>query len=400
VTGLREKIEREKEIRILSPLPPFSPTRFLLYTDFVPKLILTLLLGFLLFGQAQEGAEGIVVPVFGTRGEVSEQVLQDFMRIFRDAVAQRTTLEVKPGELISQGLTGSLEPEFAFFAAQLEGTRFAVSGEVRAVAETYAVSILVVDDQNQRSSDVIDEAFSPATLPQVAVALAAEVERFVTPMQGLQEGSASLFISSQPSEAQVFINDTNVGETGTLDVMSLQPGSYGLELRKEGYLPETRRVDLKDGVTELLNVVLTPIAGGSLQIISTPNSEIFVDDVSVGMSPITVQALPGEREVRLQRPGFETLSRKVQVRESRVTRVEEKLEPSFERMVFWELTGAGLLTIDNVLQSGGYAELSPGNHVFEVRQGGEGRSFTLTIPETGVYRFNLETGFLEPYLGF
>ena len=368
----------------------------------MPKLVLALFLSFLLFGQAQEGdgSNAIIVPTFGVRGEVSEQVLQDFMRIFRDVVAQRTNLEVKPGELISQGLTGSLEPDFAFFAAQLEGTRFAVSGEVRAVAETYAVSILVVDAQNQRSSDVVDEAFSVSTVSQVAVALAAEVERFVAPAQGLQEGSASLFITSQPSEVQVFINDTNVGATGTLDVLSLQPGSYTLELRKEGYLPETRRVALKDGVTEFVNIVLTPIAGGSLQIISTPNTEIFVDDVSVGMSPTTVQALPGEREVRLQRPGFETLSREVQVRESRVTRVEEKLEPSLGRMVFWELTGAGLLTIDGVLQSGGYAELSPGNHVFEVRQGGEQRSFTLTIPETGVYRFNLETGFLEPYLGF
>jgi hypothetical protein len=378
----------------------FSPSSSLLYTGFVPKLVLALLVGLLLFGQAQEGDSSIVVPVFGTRGEVAEQVLQDFMRIFRDAVAQRTGLTVKPGELVSQGLTGSLEPDFAFFATQLEGTRFAVSGEVRAVAETYAVSILVVDANNQRSSDVIDEAFSTSTVSQVAVALAAEVERFVTPMQGLQEGSASLFISSQPSEVQVFINDTNVGETGTLDVLGLQPGSYTLELRREGYLPEVRRVDLKDGVTELVNVVLTPIAGGSLQIISTPKGEIFVDDVSVGLSPLTVQALPGERVVRLHRQGFEILTREVQVRESRVTRIEEKLVPSFERMVFWDLTGAGLLTIDGVLQSSSFAELTPGDHVFEVRQGGEQRSFSLTIPETGVYRFNLETGFLEPYLGF
>jgi hypothetical protein len=398
VVGLRETFQNGRgDSYFPSSSSPFSP--LLSYTGFVLKIAFALLAALLLFGQAQEGdsRNAIIVPVFGVRGEVDEQVLQDFMRIFRDVVAERTGLTVKPGELVSQGLTGSLEPDFAFFAAQLEGTRFAVSGEVRAVAETYAVSILVVDAQNKRSSDVIDEAFSVSTVSQVAVALAAEVERFVTPMRGLQEGSASLFISSQPSEAQVFINDTNVGETGTLDVMSLQPGSYALELRKEGYLPETRHVDLKDGVTELVNIVLTPIAGGSLQIISAPNSEIFVDDVSVGMSPMTVQALPGKRVVRLQRPGFEPLTREVQVRDSRVTRIEAKLTPSFERVVFWELIGAGLLTIDGVLQSSNFAELSPGNHVFEVRQSGEQRSFTLTIPETGVYRFNLETGFLERF---
>jgi hypothetical protein len=369
----------------------------------VPKLVFFLAIVLLSFGRAQaedSSSQAIVVPTFGVRGEVDEQVLQDFMRIFRGAVAERTGLQVQPGELVSQGLAGSLEPDFAFFSARLEGTRFAVLGEIRAVAETYAVSMLVADATSERSSDVFDEAFSVATAPQVAVALAAEVARFVTPIEGLQPGSASLFISSQPSGAEVFINDNKIGETGTLDVVSLQPGSYQIEVRSEGFLPETRRVELKDGVTELVNVVLTPVAGGSLQIITSPSSEIFIDDRSVGVAPITVPALPGTRVVRLQRPGFETVSREVQVRENRVTRIEESLRPSFERMVFWNLQGAGLLTIDGVLQTGSHAELLPGDHVFEVRQGGQQRVYTVTVPETGVYRFDLETGRLEPYLGF
>jgi hypothetical protein len=357
----------------------------------------------LFFVQAQEASsleEAIVIPTFGVRGEVDEQVLQDFMRLFRETVAERTGLVVKPSELISQGLAGSLEPEFAFFSAELEGTRFAVSGELRAVAETYAVSILVVDATSERSSDVFDEAFSVVTVSQGAVALASEVARFVTPIQGLERGSASLFVSSQPSGAEVFINSNKVGETGTLDVLSLQPGGYQIEVRLEGFLPETRHVDLRDGVTELTNIVLTPIAGGSLQVITSPRCEIFIDDRSVGTSPLTVQALPGTRVVRLQRPGFETLTRNVQVRENRVTRIEETLRPSLGRMVFWDLVGPGLLTIDGVLQSGSYAELTPGEHVFEVRQGGQQRVYTLTIAETGVFRFDLETGRLEPYRSF
>ncbi len=386
-----------------SPLLPFPLSPPLPYTDFVPKRPLSLLIVLLLsFTQAQESDPNtaIVVPTFGVRGEVAEQVLQDFMRVFRAAVAERTGLVVNNGELVTQGLAGSLEPEFAYFSAELEGTRFAVSGEIRAVAETYAVSLLVADAKNERSSDVFDEAFSVATAPQVAVALAAEVARFAKPIEGLQEGSASLFISSQPNEAEVFINNNKIGATGTLDVVSLQPGSYQLEVRKEGFLPETRHVDLKDGVTEFVNVVLTPVAGGSLQIITTPSSTILVDEREVGTSPLTVPALPGERVVRLQRPGFEPLTREVQVRDYRVTRIEETLQPSFERMVFWELTGAGLLILDGVLQSSSYAELPPGEHVFEIRQGGQQHSFTVMMPDTGVFRFNLEEGRLEPYLGF
>jgi hypothetical protein len=393
---------KEKK-RVVYPPLPLPPSPALLYTGFVPKHALLLFTALLLsFMQAQEGdsSTAIVVPTFGVRGDVSEQVLQDFMRVFRAAVTERTGLSVNTGELVTGGIAGSLEPNFAYFIANLEGTRFAVSGEIRAVADTYAVSMLVADADNERSSDVFDEAFSVATAPQVAVVLATTVANFITPIEGLQEGSAGLFISSQPNEAEVFVNDNKVGETGTLDVVSLVPGSYGIELRKEGFLPETRRVDLKDGVTELVNVVLTPIAGGSLQIISSPSSEVFVDDHSVGMSPLTVQALPGKRTVRLQRPGFETLSRDVQVRNYRVTRLEETLRPTFGRMVFWDLMGTGLLTIDGVLQSSSYAELSSGAHTFDVRQGGQERSFTVTLPDTGVFRVNLEGGRLEPYLGF
>jgi PEGA domain len=379
----------------------FVLSAFCLILNLVPKVALLLLSVLLLsVGRAQEDQASIVIPTFGVRGEVDEQVLQDFMRVFREAVAERTGLDVRSGELISQGLAGSLESEVALFSAELEGTRFAVLGEVRAVAETYAVSMLVADATSERSSDVLDEAFAAATVSQVAVSLAVEVARFVTPVEGLQPGSASLFISSQPSGAEVFINDNKVGETGTLDVLGLQPGSYQIEVRGEGFLPETRHVDLKDGVTELLNVVLTPVAGGSLQVITSPNSEILIDDRSVGLSPMTVQALPGTRIVQLQRPGFESVSREVQVRENRVTRIEERLEPSFERMVFWDLVGPGLLTIDGVLQSSSYAEVSPGEHIFEVRQGGEQRTFTLSVPDKGVYKFNLETGRLEPHQGF
>ncbi len=402
--GTLQKWQGSGESYESSPLP-FPSAPLLPYTGFVLQRVFLLIVLCLSFAQGQASdANAIVIPTFGVRDDVSETVLQDFMRVFREAVAERTGSSVNNGELVTQGLAGSLEPEFAYFMAELEGTRFAVSGEIRAVAETYAVAILVADNKTQRSSDVFDEAFTAQTTAQVAVALATEVERFVAPIQGLQEGSASLFISSQPNEATVFIqknegfiNNNKVGETGTLDVLSLQPGSYQIDVRKDGFLPETRFVDLKDSVTEFVNVALTPVAGGSLQIITTPNSEILIDDVSVGTSPMTVAALPGTRMVTLQRPGFTSITRQVQVRDYRITRLEERLEPASTRMVFWELSGAGLLFIDGVLQSGGYAELPAGEHVFDARQGGQQQKVTVLIPDTGVFRFSPETGRLEPY---
>jgi hypothetical protein len=358
------------------------------------RVLLLLFFLFVSFVQAQ-----IVIPTFGVRGDVPQDIVQSFMQVFRGAVAERTGFTVSNGELVTQGIAGSLEPNFAYFIAELEGTRYAVLGEIRLLEPNrYAIGLLVADGDEERSSDLLDEPFDSSSLVTVAVSLAAEVQRFTAPMAGLEAGSAGLFISSQPNEATVFINGNEVGETGSLEVIALQPGSYHLELRKEGFLPEVRRVDLKDGVTELVNIPLTPIAGGSLQVLSTPNAQVFVDDRPVGVSPLTVQALPGTRVVRLERPGFESVTREVQVRDYRVTRIEEPLTPSFERMVFWDISGTALLTIDGVLQSSSYAELAPGQHTFDLRQGGQQHNFVITMPAQGVFRVDFVGGRLEPFL--
>ncbi|MGL4609922.1 MAG: PEGA domain-containing protein [Trueperaceae bacterium] len=352
---------------------------------------------FLCWAQTISPSMAIVIPTFGVRGQVDKEVVETFMQTLREVVTEQTGLEVKMGELVSQGLTGSLEPELAFFSAELEGTRFAVSGEIRAVDETYAVAMLVADRISERSSDVLDAAFTATNAGDIAQSLAAEVTDFVAPIEGLQGGSASLFISGQPSGAEVFINDNKVGETGNLDVLSLQPGSYQIEVRAEGFSTETKYVALNEGMTELVHMSLTPVSGGSLQIITLPSSEVVMDDVVLGWSPITVQALSGTRRVQLQRPGFETVVRDVQVRDSRVTRMEEALKPQATHMIFWDDLEAGRLEIDNVLQTQLYAELPSGKHLVELSRNGKQRSFDIVIPETGIHKLNLETGELEVF---
>ena len=66
-------------------------------------------------------------------------------------------------------------------------------------------------------------------------------------------------------------------------------------------------------------------------------------------------------------------------------------------MVYWETKDAPLLILDNVVQTGGYAELSPGEHTVNASKDGQETSFTFTMPEVGVFRLDFETRSLEPH---
>ena len=347
-----------------------------------------LLLSVLTLGQAQ-----IVVPTFGTRGEVPAPLGEQLMSLLRSEVERQTGLSVDEGDLIKAGIASSLDASYTYLIAQLGEGRYALSGEIRRVASggsqaPYTLSILMADEEAQLASDVISEPFSEATMSEVVVRLAGEVATFVTPAGLLETGEGELFISSQPGEAQVFINGVAVGETSTLDVLELQPGSYDVELRKEGFLPATRTVNLREGQPEFVNIVLTALVGGSVQVSSVPSAQLLVDGEVQGRTPLTVRADPGTRTITLQRPGFETLSVEVPVQDYRINRVNQTLTPIFGRMLYWDEDV--LLSVDGVLRSGGFsADIGPGTHRIEGRSGGRSYAFVADIPAEGVFRVDL-----------
>ena len=351
-------------------------------------LFLSLILG-------QLGVSQVVVPTFGTRGEVEDRVLATVVEELRREIALQTGLDVSIGDLVPPGIAGSLDPDYAYLIAQLGEGRYALSGEVRraeagGVQAPYALSILIADDETKRSSDVFNEPFNEQTLSEVVARLAAEVTQFVRPTGVLETGEAELFISSQPSEATVFINDREVGVTSQLDVLMLKPGVYKLELRKEGFLPASRMITLDAERPELINIVLTALVGGSIQISSRPRAEVFIDGVSKGFSPLTVQLRPGTRRVSLQRPGFEILQLEVPVQNYRVYQINQQLTPIFDRMIFWDISEVGLVTIDGVLRSGGFSpDIVPGTHQIEARIGAQNHSFSVEVPETGAHELDV-----------
>jgi hypothetical protein len=343
-------------------------------------------------------AEGFAVPDLPPRGDVGEDVAGRFVEALRRALAERG-LRVTSAPLITAGIAGSLEPDFAVLIAQLEGTRYALTGEVvgRDAAEgPFAVDVLAVDVLEGRASDLISRAFDLATLEAVAGELALALSDFAASEPALPPGDAGLFVSTDPRGAEVRVGGIVLGRSGAIDLVGLAPGRYEVEVRLDGYLPEVRTLDLRGGDTSFLHVELTAIVGGSLQVVTRPSADVYVDGVRVGTSPLTIDAAPGERRVELRRPGFGGRVLTVPVRGFRVTRVELDLEPLGDPVLVWRLDRAVRVFVDGVQQPAGYALPEPGLRTIEVVVDGAVRRWLRAIPESGVLELDLDGGELRP----
>jgi hypothetical protein len=297
-------------------------------------------------------------------------------------------------------IAGSLEVEFTRLIAQLEGSRYAVSGEIVArlgsAGEPYAVNLLAVDAVQERTSDLLSRPLALATVPRVAVELAALIHAFVLAAPELPAGDAALFVTSEPRGAEVRLDGVPLGVTGRMDVVSLRPGRYELEVRREGYLPEVRLVDLRGRDTRFVHVVLTEVTGGSIRVTSTPEAEVFLDGERAGRTPLTLSSLPGFKSLRLERPGFEPFESTEQVRTFRVTRRDVTLVPLHDVLLIWDPPEPLLVLIDGTLQRGWYAPVQVGLVRVEIRGVAGARRFLRAIPEPGVYVLDLQSGEIEP----
>ncbi len=345
----------------------------------------------------------ISVPTFGTRGGVPSEVVEQFMPTFRGQLGRLTGLEVRSGQLITPGIAGSLDPEFAVLIADLDGARYAISGEIAAAVNTggepYAVNLIVVDAERDRRTDLITVPLRPSDLTSSAAELAAAVAVFTSAAVELPAGDAALFVSSEPGDAQVFVDGVSIGRTSQLDVAMLAPGRYRLEVRKEGFLPDSRMVVLRAGDTSFVHVVLTAISGGSIQVVSVPSARVLLDGVDSGTTPVALSALPGTHRITLQRDGFLAESTEVLVRNYLVTRVESTLTPAADPLVYWAERREVHVYIDGVPQFGAYAAgLKPGLRTIELVGPQGTRSFLRAVPDHGVFELDLTTGELVPQL--
>ena len=132
----------------------------------------------------------------------------------------------------------------------------------------------------------------------------------------LEPLAKGIFISTQPSGADVFINGAKqAGQTPV--VLPLAPGQYNLVLRLQGYEPYSGSIQVKEIQTQL-NIELTQRTHVAwAQVSSNPKgAEIVVDGDSTGQfTPSRIQIPTGLHTITLKLDGYQTAKRTVQASE-------------------------------------------------------------------------------------
>jgi hypothetical protein len=119
---------------------------------------------------------------------------------------------------------------------------------------------------------------------------------------GLTTAEGRLAVASEPPGARVLVDGVERGTT-PCDIGHLTPGKHKVTLRKEGFIPATRPVEVtRDGKTPL-SVSLAP--WGKVRVFGEPtDSAVIIDKVRrCSALPCLLELEPGSHAIRVERHG-------------------------------------------------------------------------------------------------
>ena len=167
---------------------------------------------------------------------------------------------------------------------------------------------------------------------QISTALQVKANDVQDQKLSLESLAKGLFIASQPSGADVFINGAK--QSGQTPVtLPLAPNTYNLVLRLPGYEAYASSVQVKDNLQTQLSIDLqekstTHVAW--VQVNSNPKgAEILVDGNPTGqLTPARVQIPSGIRTITIKASGYQLLKRVVQLSDGGTSTIDDALKPS------------------------------------------------------------------------
>jgi hypothetical protein len=126
------------------------------------------------------------------------------------------------------------------------------------------------------------------------------------------------------SNDQIFI-DGILKNSGTYNGI-LIAGLHTIEVKREKFYTDSRKVSIAAGITEKLQITLKPIIG-SLSVLTTPpEADILINTENKGKSPRIINDLIiGNYEIILKKEGFATVKTQAEIRENERTTLTENL---------------------------------------------------------------------------
>lgn len=207
-------------------------------------------------------------------------------------------------------------------------------------------------------------------------------------------------ITTEPSGADVYIDDQKVGKT-PYQMKKLVFGTHVVEIKKLGYDNHAEVIDIRKGEVnrQLENVELTAldVAYGILSVTSEPNgAEIKVDGEYIGRTPQTLEALVGDHTIDIWKKGYVHDTRTFSVFENMTTDAHIFMKSGKEIMI--KSNGEGdKVFIDNEY----YGDtplavyLEDGDYNVKVVRGDETRAGKFSVSPTmasNIWKFKFAVG--------
>lgn len=165
--------------------------------------------------------------------------------------------------------------------------------------------------------------------------------------------TGALVISSDPLNATVKLDGKEYGVT-PLNLNDVLVGNYELSVSHDGYMTKNQPLEIKEGQTHELTMEL--FRGGRFTFESDPEgAELYINDKNVGLTPYSEDMRSGEYDVRLVKPKYFDLIKKITLdAKSPLVKLKMKHELFKKNSFYWQFSGQAGSTLGAGLNLGGY----------------------------------------------
>lgn len=294
----------------------------------------------------------IAVTDFEPRGGVSENDAQTLSDRFRErliATGQFRVMERNEMDIIlkEQGFqqTGACRDNQCLVEmGQLIAVQKIVSGSIGKVGGIYTVSAKLLDV----ATGSIDRTVSEDCDCPIELVLASSIERLACKMANITleddtradgiKGKASLFITSIPDGAQIFINGNKYEATTPATVRDIVSGDLVIKVIKSiGGIERTGQQAVRALSNVMTQIEINLLPGQTaLQIETTPegaevyiNKKQSIDHFPRFHTPIIIanNVLPGSAAIHLFKPGYSDTTLQIDVKPKVLNKVAVELVP-------------------------------------------------------------------------
>lgn len=264
-----------------------------------------------------------------------------------DADAIRERLErLKKGVALAQAARPTDIKSIIYVRTEPEGAKVAISYGGQVVSTGTTPHQVEFDQSGRYTIEIEKEGFE-----KMSQTVEAEVAKDVIVAARLGQGFlGQMEITSDPPEANVYVNDKALGVVGkTPFYRTFELGKYHVWVEKPGY--ETQEFDLELAVDHAVQqeVKLERVSYGRLRVVSNVRgSEVFVDGEKVGVvetSAVLVDVPAGDHIVSVSAEDMKTYEIAVNIKRGKETPIRVKLLPAVDRSNAWVTGGLAVLLI-------------------------------------------------------